>query len=891
MSGQIRSWFCASIFLFVPQAIAADASTRDADLQEAVALNAQAIELFAQGDLDAALPRAERVLVLIEKTLGSDAPQLASSLDTLARIVEAKGDIARAEPLHRRALSIREKAFGPSDLRVAQSLYNLAGVLRVKEDLAGAEPLFRRALGIQEKALGSTHTDLAPALNGLASLLIAKGNYAAGEPLSRRALAISEKAFGPDHPAVAISLANVAAILFEKKDYTGAEKLLRRRLTIGENAFGPDHPNVATSLNGIATVLVMAKNPAGAEPLYRRALAIREKAFGPDHPDVAWSLNNLAGVLHLRGDRADAELLYRRALAIHEKALGPDHPAVATTLLNLAGLRDADGDIASAIAFQRRAGEIRERSLEVLLNTGSEAQRLAYLATLDGETDGAVSLHARSAPANAEAARLALTTIFRRKGRVLDALSQNSAVLRMQLDPGDDRLDRLAALRAQLASRVLSGPGDEDLETFQQQVSAIASETEALEMGIGERIAAFRTPPRMVTLEAVQSAIPEDAALVEIVLYKPFHALAKSGESLRGDPRYAAYVLHAQGEPAMVDLGDAASIDRAAGELRAALATAPNARKKSRGGVALTGAKRVDVRALARTFDETVMRPIRGRLGDTRRILLAPDGALNLVPFAALIDEDGRFLAERFYITYLTSGRDVLRLATRAAEHGAPLILADPDFAKTPKGSASNWSRLPGTSEEGVALAKILPDAKLLTRANATETALKATRAPRILHLATHGFFLPDQSGAQENPLLRSGVVLAGANAGGSGTDDGVLTALEASGLDLSGTELVVMSACETGVGDVKRGDGVYGLRRALVVAGAESQVMSLWKVDDAATRDLMVTYYTRLAAGEPRSEALRRVQLEMLSSATRSDPYYWAAFIPSGQWAPLATP
>ena len=139
-----------------------------------------------------------------------------------------------------------------------------------------------------------------------------------------------------------------------------------------------------------------------------------------------------------------------------------------------------------------------------------------------------------------------------------------------------------------------------------------------------------------------------------------------------------------------------------------------------------------------------------------------------------------------------------------------------------------------------------------------------------------------------ENPLLRSGLALAGANRGPSGEDDGVLTALEAAGLDLWGTRLVVLSACDTGVGDVKRGDGVYGLRRALVLAGAESQLISLWPVSDRSTRDLMVDYYQQLAQGEARGQALRRAQLRMVRDLGRAHPYYWASFIQSGQWAKL---
>jgi len=347
--------------------------------------------------------------------------------------------------------------------------------------------------------------------------------------------------------------------------------------------------------------------------------------------------------------------------------------------------------------------------------------------------------------------------------------------------------------------------------------------------------------------------------------------------------------------------------------------------------------------------DERVMRPVRKLLGETRQIFISPDGALNLVPFAALVDENDRYLIENYSLSYLTSGRDLLRLQVGAESRQPPLVVADPAFGEMAGEDPSNASYgrgveeaqarrsgemarmifvpLRGTAEEANALGSMLPGVRVLTQAEATEAAVKRVSAPRVLHVATHGFFLPDWPRAVaasgrgiklgggntlaatriENPLLRSGLALEGANRRrGANGEDGILTALEVTGLDLWGTKLVVLSACETGVGEVRNGEGVYGLRRALVLAGSESQVMSLWQVSDDATRDLMVAYYKRLTANEGRSDALRQVQLEMLrgnkqlkgvegrgllgvrSRAARGDhrhPFYWAAFIQSGDW------
>jgi CHAT domain-containing protein len=220
---------------------------------------------------------------------------------------------------------------------------------------------------------------------------------------------------------------------------------------------------------------------------------------------------------------------------------------------------------------------------------------------------------------------------------------------------------------------------------------------------------------------------------------------------------------------------------------------------------------------------------------------------------------------------------------------------------------------LPGTAAEVAAIQPLLPNATVLVEAGATENRLKQVEAPRILHIATHGFFLsdverPEPSGTTsfiasdnpfasaaptnvitENPLLRSGLALAGFNTRSSGTEDGVFTALEASQLNLFGTQLVVLSACDTGLGDISNGEGVYGLRRAFALAGAETQLLSLWQVSDFGTQNLMARYYEKLTAGMGRSEALREVQLEMIEEGGQySHPYYWAAFILAGDWRPL---
>jgi CHAT domain-containing protein len=374
----------------------------------------------------------------------------------------------------------------------------------------------------------------------------------------------------------------------------------------------------------------------------------------------------------------------------------------------------------------------------------------------------------------------------------------------------------------------------------------------------------------------VQKLIPPEAALVEFAVYRPVSpkmlefAGSKSFDAkLVGKPRYAVFVATRRGNVQWKDLGETEEIDKVIEAFR----------------TALRDPKRADVQKYARAVSDKILLPIRPFFGSATRLLISPDGVLNLIPFEALQDENSKYLVETYSISYLTSGRELLRMQVRRESKSEMLLLANPFF-----GAASAekfFAPLGGTEQEARAIQNLFPSADLLTGKQATETVLKQTAAPQILHLATHGFFTENISKV-ENPLMRSGLALAGANARKSAVDDGILTALEASGLNLWGTKLVVMSACDTGLGEVRNGEGVFGLRRAFVLAGTESLVMSLWAVSDYATRELMTNYYKNLKQGMGRGESLRGVQLEMLKNPNRQHPFYWASFIQSGDWAGL---
>ena len=858
----------------------------------------------AQAAYRKAEPLRVRALRIREQILGPMHPDVAQSLNNLAMLYSDQAAYGTAEPLLKRALDINEKALGPAHPEVATNLDNLAGLYKDQGAYEKAERLRVRALEIREKMLGAAHPDVAISLSNLAAVYQDQGAYDKAEPLYARALEILEKARGANHPDVAKGLNNLAGVYKDQGAYDKAEPLYARALDIEEKALGAAHPLVAASLNNLASLYQSQGAMAEAEPLLVRALDIEDKALGPAHPMVAKILDNLASSYRAQGAYAKAEPVLLRALNIDEKALGVTHPSVALILNNLASLYLAQGAYAKAEPLVARAADIQEDQLRRELAPLSTFRKHALMQLLQTDTDGVVSMQADAMPDSSEALELALTTVLRRKGRVLDSLADNHVRLLTHLEPTlRNKYQQFTDANTRLSMLLLAPFDPRKAANRAIGISDLRAHIDDLEGTLNAASAEFRAASEVVTPAKIQAALPPGTALVEFVSYR--HVDPRKPRSGL-EPRYVAYLLPWRGPPQWVSLGDAASIDAGIAAVLAAMRSDTSA-----------DAARIALRHL----DTLVLAPIRGRLTDITQVILSPDGNLNLVPFEALIDAQGRYAMENWLVSYVGSGRDLLQMAARRAPRSPATIVAAPDYgpprSPTCEGRDS-FCPLAGAVAEAAELRAYLPGARMVTGKQATKSFLAATVGPAVLHIATHGFFMRDGAPASPaataltsfatrglyvegagfssfavpkpgfddsmNALDRAGLALARANT----HPDGIVTARELAGYDWWGTQLVVLSACETGVGAVASGEGVYGMRRALVLAGAEAHVVSLWNVDDASTQQLMRDFYNELARGTGRAEALRRAKLRLLRQPTFAHPYYWAAFVVVGDWTPL---
>ena len=800
----------------------------------------------------------------------------------------------------------------PAVSRVWRSFYEAMGRYDKAETLA------QQALALLQSAFPGPHPDVASSLHNLAALYKAMGDYSRAETLYRQAHGMWRQALGEEHPRLALSLNSLGDLSYDQGKLDAAEPLYQQALALQEKVLGPQHVDVATTLNNLAVLDKTRGRYAAAQEHYRQALTIWRTALDASHPDVALALHNMGALAQAMGNYAAAETHYQQALAIRRAVLGEHHPDVATSLYNLAAVYAATARLAAALTALQQAAAIDEQTLGQVFAISSERQRMAYLQSVRSNFDALVSFVWRYAGTFPTALPTGFDLVLRRKALGAEVLAiQRDTVLGGKYPALEPQIRAWTMLRRQIGRKRLDGPGREGPQEHQRLLASWETRQEQLEAALARHIPEMNLAQHLRTVDryTVARALPVEAVLIEFVRFTTydFHAVPQRGEAVWQAARYGAFVMRAEApeDVQFIDLGEAVPIERMLAAFRASL---PGGDRQLRVATAAPSEPPSDGAALRAAIFDPLVPALRGHT----RLFLAPDGDLTRLPFEVLPSAEGRRLINTYRLSYLSTGRDVLRFAVSVPVPPTPaLVLADPDFdlqeaapARPAEEGRAFFTRLPGTRLEGERVAAMLGVQPWLDK-TALKPRLLASHSPRLLHMATHGFFLPAPSGAQadaavagwprllaphlNHPLWRSGLALAGANTwlkSGTllaGADNGILHAEDVATLDLVATELVVLSACDTGLGEVQVGEGVFGLRRAFVLAGARTLVMSLWKVPDKQTQELMVEFYHRLLAGQSRADALREAQLAL--QARYPEPWYWGGFICQGNPNPLPRP
>jgi CHAT domain-containing protein/tetratricopeptide (TPR) repeat protein len=591
-----------------------------------------------------------------------------------------------------------------------------------------------------------------------------------------------------------------------------------------------------------------------------------------------------ARFLDRAGFRDDALGLYERVLPLFEQIIGAETPAVAGVLLALSRGALGGGHVTKGISLLDRAIRIYRSTLPLIESRSAEDERRAAVDLYSGSLDLAVSIDRDIAPGEPAALALAAQAVLERKGRLLQSSRAAFAALRERKSgAAAQALDDLARVRAERAALELPGVLSRGKSPDASRVQALRTREQRLERLAANLIPSFQPDSEPITAEQVCQVLARKQAVVEMITYRPYDP----ANNVWRASRVAGYVFRWDGSVTSVDLGPSKALASAVAAFREELSSAS---VQSRDG--------------ARALYQLLMTPLEASLIDVETVFFSPDGDVSLAPLGALVDPSDRYLLERYDVRYLTAGRDILRPVRDASTRPA-ILFGNPDYGiRRPTTASSHggggedfhFTPLLATESEVAGVAKILEGATVYLRDRATEAQVKQIHGPRILHIATHGYFIPNVRGIEDelagatmgipdDPLLRAGLAMACANAPCNSKDDGVLTALEATTLDLDGTELVVLSACNTGVGDAAANDSVYGLRRAFLLAGARQQMVSLWPIQEGPANDFVMAFYERMQTMKVTpSEALRAVQREWARQGSRQHPNYWASFVLSGR-------
>ncbi len=795
-------------------------------------------------------------------------------------------------------------------------------------------------MNIQATAVGKNHPAYAQSLMALATLYTKMGAVDRAEPLFHQALKIQEAIFGKESPQYAESLNLLAEFYFRTKDFAKAEPAFIQSRTIVQRVFGPESLNFAASTQNLAELYTHIGKLDEAESLFLIALPIFENGMQHWYAECA---SNLGELYARKGQFDKAEEFYLKSERIFEKMLGKENVSTAKTMLGIGTLYQRMGQFDKATQwFQDYRVSVRQHTAQVLPGLGSDLQ-IEYLQNefRPGFIDSlALGFQRRD---NARARILSAGWLINGKGVGQEVMAEGALLTSSEAAP---LVTELRSVRNELAKITLRLESDPNKR--RQQIEQVA-DLESRQQDLARKIAAFSSGHRQgnpwVSAGELREALPLGSTLVNIARLDVNRTFggdnASDAEAKAADAEhYVAWIIPPVGEREIqiVDLGLAKEIDESVSKVRQGIGDAPKR-------IFEVGEKDAwnEFKPAIAELSRQIAAPLLEHLADSTQLIMSPDSNLWLVPWNALLDNDGKFLTERFELRYVLSGRELVEQSSERALIGPPVIFADPDYdlgsdaapASDAHNDASNnqrsggadgrgtlgtFGRLFGTAKEAQQVLPSLEEytgekATLLTQKAALESTLKQLHRPRVLVVSTHGFFLKDQCAAEsnnetaydqtrssvltadgklfENPLLRCGLALAGCNHRNSSTvsasDDGILTGLEIVGTDLRGTEIVVLSACETGVGQTNNGEGVAGLRQAFQLAGADAVIASLWQVPDDDTATLMSLFWKNMAAGKTKSQSMREAQLAVISNHRHAEsavahPYFWAAFTLTGR-------
>lgn len=871
-------------------------------------------------------------LTLGREVSGNDTRRLITILDNLARVLRKTGVNSEAEIVLLEELELCRKTFGNENMETAKCLYAIGEHYLRTSEFGHSLRHFSESLQIRERVAGADHTLTIQALQSMARVHLRLGSLNQAEQLAKDALARSANAGEASQRQSIWARNTILEILTTRDDFDHGISFGEETLKLCEHQFGKESQNYIDASNILAVLYIRAGRHAEAGTLLQSQTATIRRLYETDPSQAAArslfnSLNNLGMNLVASGHPNEAIALMTEAGQMTEKFEQSSSGEVVKNLLllNNAYVRFAVGDEAGACRLIQEYRQA-ERSYAAQVLPGLPQDSVDdYLATAFLPNLARCLSLAYHRPDDGLLATLSAGWLINGKAVGQEAIAEGALINSPETTLKVRELRDVRSRLSQLASFVQSDPDwrKEQIE----QIAELESREQTLTTDIARHGLGLNQSNPWVSTGQLQEKLPFDAVLVNIARIRVNNFATNQDKYSWSNERYVAWIIPSVGSPQpirVIDLGEAEAIDGAVATVRKQL-TASIPLIREQGESAAEQSLQESLTSLSRML----LDPLMPYLTDSKELIVSPDSELWLLPWEILRTAKETYLVEEYRIRYILSGRELVLQPIKRAVVTEPIIFADPDFdhmlaasedtdALSPESQDSTrsfnrpgkFSRLPGTALEAAAIRPALETytgqtVELVTSRDASDVRFKQLSRPRVLVLSTHGFFLsePPATNSQDqpsagtigngrvfNPLLRCGLALAGCNQPGAAgaVDDGILTGLEIVGTDLRGTELVVLSACETGVGDVRNGEGVAGLRQAFQLAGAESVVSTLWQIPDQETARLMSDLFVNLTEGMNKSAALRTAQLTRITARRErfgaAHPFFWAAFTLTGQ-------
>ncbi len=851
-------------------------------------------------------PRFLEALQFAEKVYGKDNYNYAAILNNYGRLKRETGRYSEAEGLIKKAIFITKNKSG-KDLEKNLVFENDLGHMYLSMgNYNGAEIQFLNVLDARKKMMNDKGDDYAINLNNLAVCYNYMGNFSESERIFGQVVDLFTTNKGTQHSITATAISNLGIVSISSGNYERADSLLKKSLQIKEKIFGRESDQYALALNSLGKLYSKTENYAEAEQAYLKALEIRKRVYGQSHPNYAVTVGDLGSFYFNSKNYLKSELYLNEAIALTKNNIGEENTAFLNMSYNLANLYRQNGKVITSDSIFIKNASIEKKLLFNSLEFLSEKELLAYIKNKEISVGYPFSLLW-----NFNSSQLIQTTLnncLTYKGIAI----QNTTALSKQMQQSKDTV--LASLWKDyksgkaLLNKTLALP----IVKRTVNTDSLTSITNQQEKELLRQSASYRDMKNKLntTWQDVRNNLTTNEAAVEFVKFNYF------SKNQTDTVYYAAMLLRPKDTvPVFIKLFQEK-------QLKAALKSfAYTASPQNRGSssIAFTGNKTTN--KTTTILYNLLWQPLEPYLKQTKTVYFSPDGLLHQLAFAAISYKKDSLLCDKYKLVQVASIRQVatdkqnkiIPPSSIALFGGINYNSQQTDTAKQTTADpyayvyqqnrgttgVDSFAYLPHTLTEIESIKKSMEAKKgkvvFLNGDKATEAAyrnLGGASSPDVVHFATHGFTLPDTSKQKtgiisntfkvsDNPLLRSGLVLAGGNKGWKGTsqlneDDGILTALEIAALPLQNTKLAVLSACETGVGELRGSEGVFGLQRAFKIAGVEYVMATLWQVPDKETKEFMTSFYSQWLNGKTLQQSFASTQQIMRK---KYPPYYWAGF------------